>query len=57
MSRGVSKNLDYANQLGIKYVVFAGKKELSKNKVKLRDMQTGKERLITLKKVIDLLSK
>ena len=56
MSRGVSKNLDYANQLGIKYVVFAGKKELSKNKVKLRDMETGKERLLTIKRLIDELS-
>ena len=56
MSRGVSKNLDYANQLGIKYVVFAGKKELSKKKVKLRDMQTGKERLLTIKRLIDELS-
>lgn len=57
MNRGVSKNLDYANQLGIRYVIFAGKKELSKSKLKLRDMQTGKESLISLKKVIDLLSK
>ncbi len=53
MNRGVSKNLDYANRLGIKYVVFAGKKELSKNKVKLRDMQTGKERLLSVKKLVD----
>ncbi len=56
MSRGVSKNLDYANQLGIKYVIFAGKKELSKNKVKLRDMETGRERLLTVKRLVDDLS-
>jgi histidyl-tRNA synthetase len=43
MERGISKNLGYANSLGIPYVVFVGEKELSEKKVKLRDMKTGDE--------------
>lgn len=53
IGRGISKNLDYANLLGIPYVLFVGKQELAKKKVKLRDMKTGKERMMTVKQVID----
>ncbi|MEM2131027.1 MAG: histidine--tRNA ligase, partial [Candidatus Woesearchaeota archaeon] len=43
LDRGISKNLDYANSLNIPYVLFVGEKELKENKLKLRDMKTGKE--------------
>lgn len=43
-----SKALDYANSKKINYVVFIGKEEVKKRKVKLKDMKTGKESLITL---------
>ncbi len=52
MDRGPSKNLEYANSLGIPYVVFVGKKELQENKVKLRDMKSGKEELLSINDVI-----
>lgn len=52
MSRGVGKNLNYANTQGIPYVIFAGEKELNKKKVKLRDMKTGKESLTTVEAII-----
>ncbi len=55
MERGISKNLDYASKLGIPYVLFVGKKELAKKKVKLRDMNTGRERMMSVKSVIQLL--
>ena len=51
MGRGISANLNYANALGIPYVVFLGKKELDEKKVKLRDMKTGKEKLMEAKEV------
>ena len=51
-SRGVSKNLEYANSLSIPYVIIIGKEELSKNKIKLRDMKTGKEKLLTATELI-----
>ena len=50
--RNLSKNLDFANKLEIPYVLFVGKKELKSKKVKLRDMNSGKENLITLNQVI-----
>jgi len=51
MGRGISNNLSYANSLGIPYVIFAGKKELAKKKVKLRDMRTGKEKMLKLEEI------
>jgi histidyl-tRNA synthetase len=46
LERGISSNLNYANSLGIPYVVFLGKKELAEKKVKLRDMRSGDEKLL-----------
>jgi len=50
--RGPSKNLKYANSLGIPFVLFVGEDELKQNKVKLRDMKTGKESLISVEEVV-----
>jgi len=50
MDRGISANLNYANSLGIPYVVFFGNEEMKQNKVKLRDMKSGKEKLIEAEK-------
>ena len=57
MERGPSKNLEYANSLGIPYVIFVGKKELEENKLKLRDMKSGKENLLSVEEVINKLVK
>ena len=54
--KGASKNLEYANSLGIPFVVFVGKKELEENKLKLRDMKTGKEEMLDLIAIIKALS-
>ncbi len=43
MERGISKNLKYANALGIPYVVFVGEKEVAEGRFTVRDMKTGKE--------------
>ncbi|NIO44268.1 MAG: histidine--tRNA ligase [Candidatus Aenigmarchaeota archaeon] len=42
-SRSLSKQLDYANSLGIPNVIIVGEKELESNSVKLKKMDTGKE--------------
>lgn len=55
LSRGPSKNLEYASSLGVPYTLFIGKKELEQGKVKLRDMRTGKEDLLTVAEVCDRL--
>ena len=57
MGKGPSKNLKYANSLGIPYVLFIGEEELKQNKVKLKDMKTGKERLVTAQELIIFLDK
>ncbi len=56
LSRGISKNLAYANSMGIPYVIIIGEKELKQNKVKLRDMKSGKEELLSIAEVIKKLS-
>jgi histidyl-tRNA synthetase len=53
--RGMSKNLQYANALGIPYVIIIGGDELKKNKVLLRDMVTGDQKLLAVKSVIKML--
>jgi len=52
MNRNISKNLDYANSIGINYVIFLGEEEIKKKKFKLRDMKSGKEELLTKEELI-----
>jgi len=49
--RGITKNLNYANSLGIPFVLFVGQQELKENKLKLRDMKTGQESLLSLEEI------
>jgi len=50
--KGPSKNLQYANTLGIPYVLFVGKDELKQGKVKLKDMNSGKEKLMNAQELV-----
>lgn len=50
--KSISKNLDYADKLGIPYVVFIGEQELKKNKLKLKNMKTGKEEFLSKEGVV-----
>lgn len=52
MDRGISKNLDYANTLGIPYVIFIGEDEIKKKKFKLRDMKSGEEEMLSVSEII-----
>ena len=51
-SRGISRNLDYANTLEIPYVVIVGPKELEQGKIKLKNMASGEESDITVDEAI-----
>ena len=53
----ISKGLDYANREKIPFVIFVGKEELKKKRCKLRDMKTGKEKMLKAEKIIKILSK
>ncbi|HJN57016.1 MAG TPA: histidine--tRNA ligase [Candidatus Woesearchaeota archaeon] len=55
--KGPSKNLKYANTLGIPYVLFIGEEELKKGKVKLKDMASGKEQLMNAQELVIFLQK
>jgi len=51
MGRGISKNLQYANALGIPNVLFIGEDELKKKKIKLRNMESGEEEMLSVKEI------
>jgi histidyl-tRNA synthetase len=55
IGRGPSKNLNYASAMGIPYAIFIGEEELKQEKVKLKDMKTGKEELLSVSDVIEKL--
>jgi len=55
MGRGISKNLNYANSMGIPFVMFVGEDEVKQGKVKLKGMVSGKEKLVTVEEVISSL--
>ena len=50
--KGPSKNLEYANSLGIPFVLFIGKKELQEEKLKLRDMKSGGEEMMKFEEIV-----
>jgi histidyl-tRNA synthetase len=52
IGRGISKNLNYANSMGIPFVAFIGEQELKLGKIKMRDMKSGKEDLIGIDEAI-----
>ena len=51
MGRGPSKNLDYANKMNIPFVIFLGEDEVKLEKVKIKDMASGEEKLIPVSEV------
>ncbi|MBU0979212.1 MAG: histidine--tRNA ligase [Nanoarchaeota archaeon] len=56
IGRGVSKNLNFANTMGIPHVLFVGEDELAQSRFKLRDMKTGKEELLSRELIIEKLA-
>ena len=45
LERSVSKNIEYADKQGIPYVGFLGEDEIKQNKIKIRNLKSGKEEL------------
>lgn len=50
--KGITKNLDYADKYSIPYVLIVGPEELKKNKLKLKDMKSGKEESLSIEEII-----
>jgi histidyl-tRNA synthetase len=53
----VGKSLEYANSLKTPFVIFIGKEEVEKKKFKLKDMESGKESMLSDKQLVKTLSK
>ncbi len=55
MGRNLTKQLEYADSLGIPYVLIVGRKELETKKFKLKDMKNKTERELTIEEIVGLL--
>jgi histidyl-tRNA synthetase len=55
--KGISKALEYANAYNMPWVIFLGEEEVKQKKIKLKNMVTGKEELISEKDLEKILSK
>src|SRR3989338_24350 len=54
LDKTIGKALDYANSKGIKKVIFVGKDEVKEKKFKVKDMESGKEKLMNEKEIIEI---
>lgn len=52
----LGKQFKKADQANIPYVVIIGKEEVAQNKISLKNLQTGKQELLSVKQVADKLS-
>ncbi|MCR4284581.1 MAG: histidine--tRNA ligase [archaeon] len=52
LDKTIGKAMEYANSKKIPYVIIIGADEVKKNKIKLKDMKTGKEELVNEKTVL-----
>ena len=52
----IKKQLNYANNNNIPYVVFVGDEELKSKKYNLKEMNTGNQELLTISQLIKKLS-
>ena len=48
----IKKQMDYANQKGIDYVIIIGQEELRSNNFKLKDMKSGDESIINISNLL-----
>jgi histidyl-tRNA synthetase len=55
--KGVTKNLDFADKMGIKYSIIVGSNELKDKKVQLKNMISGEAMVLTLAAAIKELKK
>ena len=51
IEKSISANLNYANSKGIPFVAIYGEKEKAENKIKIRNMETGEEKLVRVEEI------
>jgi histidyl-tRNA synthetase len=49
MKRGIAKSLKYASSLNVKKTIIVGPDEIQKDSVTIRDMNSGKQKMIKIK--------
>ena len=54
VGRAPSRNFNYVDNQGIPFALVVGARELAKGKVTLKDMKSGKERLVTVEQAIKI---
>jgi len=54
MQRNLGKQFSYANSIKARKVVIVGPDELKENKVKVKDMESGKEELVAIDSICSL---
>jgi histidyl-tRNA synthetase len=52
MEKPLSKQLEYANSLGIPFAVIVGEKEIEAGKYKLKNMESGEEKQLKVEEII-----
>src|SRR3989344_2543224 len=57
VGRSITKNLEYVNKLNIPYALIIGSDELKQKKLKLKDMASGKEKLLNIEVIFKELKK
>ena len=55
--RKLSKALNYANSIGAKVVIILGKKDFAEGKVTIRDMESGEQVAVPIKKAVEEVKK
>ncbi len=53
MERGITKNLKYADSLGIPYVIIVGEEEMKAGKFTFKDMKSGVEDRLTFEEIVE----
>jgi len=55
MNRNLTRQLEFADAMGIPFVIIVGEEELKSKKFKLKDMEKKSESSMSLKKIIEML--
>lgn len=55
--RSLSKNFEYCNSKGIPKIIIVGQKDIKEGKVTVRDLKSGNEEKVEVKKLVEVLKK
>ena len=53
-SAKMKKQMSYANSKGIAYVVLVGENEMNENKLTLKNMESGEQKLVSAEELLEI---